>query len=319
MSSKLVLKDVGRTLNVDHNLINRWNKDLPVDNGRVMDLSDAVETIPTFIEARKKYPELFELALDLQSMPRSAGVHACFVKDTKITTDRGNKHIQNIVLGDKVLTKENRFRPVVELYVNECEKLITLKTKAQTITGTPNHPFWVRRLLEKEVKVLKEGKPLYGLEFTEPTWVPLEEVQAGDYVLSPDNPEVKRLRENLGPEESFERQIAYKLDEGIWLQVEEIIEKEEKTTVYNFQVEEDHSYTANGIAVKNCGIQIAPVDLSKNIPLRLGKDSKTKEKVVVTQYEGGNLESLGFLKFDFTKSHRGVIPGGVTPQIAGKS
>lgn len=77
LSSKIVLKDVGRILGIDHTYINDLNKELPSHNGKVMDLADAVEEIPSFQKASELYPELFELALDLQSMPRGAGVHAC--------------------------------------------------------------------------------------------------------------------------------------------------------------------------------------------------------------------------------------------------
>ena len=77
LSSKIVLKDVGRILGIDHTYINDLNKELPSHNGKVMDLADAVEEIPSFQKASELHPELFELALDLQSMPRGAGVHAC--------------------------------------------------------------------------------------------------------------------------------------------------------------------------------------------------------------------------------------------------
>ena len=80
LSSKIVLKDVGRILGIDHNYINNLNKELPSHNGKVMDLADAVEEIDSFRKARELHPELFELALDLQSMPRGAGVHACGIQ-----------------------------------------------------------------------------------------------------------------------------------------------------------------------------------------------------------------------------------------------
>lgn len=79
LSSKIVLKDVGRILDIDHNEINNFNKELPSSNGKVMDLADAVEEVPAIVAARKKYPKLFELALEVQSMPRGAGVHPCGV------------------------------------------------------------------------------------------------------------------------------------------------------------------------------------------------------------------------------------------------
>lgn len=79
LSSKIVLKDVGRILNIDHNEINDLNKELPSTNGKVMDLADAVEEIPAIIKAREKHPQLFDLAMQVQSMPRGAGVHPCGV------------------------------------------------------------------------------------------------------------------------------------------------------------------------------------------------------------------------------------------------
>lgn len=79
LSSKIVLKDVGRILDIDHNEINNLNKELPSVSGKVMDLADAVEEVPAIKEARIKYPRLFDLALQVQSMPRGAGVHPCGV------------------------------------------------------------------------------------------------------------------------------------------------------------------------------------------------------------------------------------------------
>lgn len=77
MSSKAVLKDVGRVMGFDHNTINSWNKDLPSFNGNIMPLDEAIHEIPTFVNAYKKYPDLFDLAIDLQGMPKSSGVHPC--------------------------------------------------------------------------------------------------------------------------------------------------------------------------------------------------------------------------------------------------
>lgn len=75
--AKSILKDVGRVMNINHDIINNWNKDLPSFNGEVMPLDEAIHTIPTFVNANKMYPDLFDLAIDLEGMPKSAGVHPC--------------------------------------------------------------------------------------------------------------------------------------------------------------------------------------------------------------------------------------------------
>lgn len=88
LSSKIVLKDVGRILGIDHNEINNLNKELPSSNGKVMDLADAVEEVPAIKEAREKHPRLFDLALQVQSMPRGAGVHACGIEISPVELRR---------------------------------------------------------------------------------------------------------------------------------------------------------------------------------------------------------------------------------------
>lgn len=97
LSTKMVLKDIGRVLGIDHNEITELNKHIPSVQGNVMPLADAVEEIPAVSDARIKYPELFEISLEAQSMPRSASSHACgyLISPTDLTVSvplmRGKK------------------------------------------------------------------------------------------------------------------------------------------------------------------------------------------------------------------------------------
>jgi DNA polymerase III subunit alpha len=84
MSTKSALKDIGRALGIDHNEITALNKLIPVHQGKVMPISQAMEEIPEVAEFREKHPKLFEHALQVESMPRSGSVHACGV----LITDR---------------------------------------------------------------------------------------------------------------------------------------------------------------------------------------------------------------------------------------
>ncbi|MDA1977074.1 DNA polymerase III subunit alpha [Bacillus cereus] len=79
LSTKSALKDIGRALGIDHNEINELNKHIPVSQGKVMPISEALEEIREVKEYAKKYPRLFELALEVESMPRTQGIHACGV------------------------------------------------------------------------------------------------------------------------------------------------------------------------------------------------------------------------------------------------
>lgn len=76
MSSKMALKDAGRVLGYEHAYLNELTNTIPSFNGKNMDLEDTLEEIPEIIEANKTNPELFELAVDIQGIPRSQSVHA---------------------------------------------------------------------------------------------------------------------------------------------------------------------------------------------------------------------------------------------------
>lgn len=76
MTSKAILRDVAKVMGVDHRQVLNWNKNIPAPNGNVMPINEAIVEIPIISEASKQYPQLFELANDLQSMPKSKGIHA---------------------------------------------------------------------------------------------------------------------------------------------------------------------------------------------------------------------------------------------------
>lgn len=76
---------------------------------------------------------------------RRNGSFACFVKDTEIFTNNGVKYIQDVEIGDMVITYKNRLRPVVQKHKNplgdrKIYKLEVQRNKPIYVTG--NHRFW---------------------------------------------------------------------------------------------------------------------------------------------------------------------------------
>ncbi|GIP20642.1 polymorphic toxin-type HINT domain-containing protein [Paenibacillus sp. J22TS3] len=72
----------------------------------------------------------------------------CFVAGTKIKTDEGEKNIEDIEVGDKVLSKDEEtgkqaYKEVTHLYRNDKEIIYELTVGDQVIETTDNHPFWV--------------------------------------------------------------------------------------------------------------------------------------------------------------------------------
>jgi RHS repeat-associated protein len=72
----------------------------------------------------------------------------CFTAGTKVLTDEGEKNIEDIKVGDKVLSKdevtgEQAYKEVTHLYRNDKEIIYELTVGDQVIETTDNHPFWV--------------------------------------------------------------------------------------------------------------------------------------------------------------------------------
>ena len=98
--------------------------------------------------------DLFKVAMTGTSMWGSAkdfGISYCFVAGTLVTTEDGQKPIEKIEVGDKVLsedetTGEVAVKTVTETYVNETDELIHIGVNGETISATPTHPFYVDKL-----------------------------------------------------------------------------------------------------------------------------------------------------------------------------
>lgn len=73
------------------------------------------------------------------------GAFACFVKNTQVYTNNGVKNIQDVQIGDLVITHKNRLKPVVQTHKNKLGdrkiyKLEVQRSKPVYVTG--NHRFW---------------------------------------------------------------------------------------------------------------------------------------------------------------------------------
>lgn len=61
LSTKSALKDIGRALGIDHNEINELNKHIPVSQGKVMPISEALEEIREVKEYAKNILDYLNL------------------------------------------------------------------------------------------------------------------------------------------------------------------------------------------------------------------------------------------------------------------
>lgn len=68
--------------------------------------------------------------------------------EPRVLTDEGEKNIEDIEVGDKVLAKDEEtgelaYKEVIGLYQNDRDDIIKLHVGNQIIETTSNHPFWV--------------------------------------------------------------------------------------------------------------------------------------------------------------------------------
>ncbi|KOP68476.1 hypothetical protein AMS62_26965 [Bacillus sp. FJAT-18019] len=133
----------------------------------------------------------------------------CFAAGTKVLTDEGEKNIEDIEVGDKVLAKDENnpdgelaYMEVTALYRNQRDDIIKLHVREQVIETTDNHPFWV------------EGKG----------WVFADDLQVGD-----------KLQKADGRNLTIDKVEFVKLDKPV--------------TVYNFTVADYHTYYVTDIGI----------------------------------------------------------------------
>ena len=138
----------------------------------------------------------------------------CFVAGTLVNTEKGLKPIEEVKIGDKVLTHKNRYQTVLDTMVHENRGIFKLKVQGSPMTEcTGNHRFYVR---DKS-------------DTSNPYWKAVQDFDGNELVAVPNS------------------------DDTLWMPVKKIeCDFDRVENVYNLEVENDNSYTANGLAAHNC-------------------------------------------------------------------
>lgn len=94
----------------------------------------------------------------------------CFVKGTLVNTSDGYKNIENVQIGDEVLTHKGEYKKVyntIAKRTNEVQRLKIAGCEEFFVTG--NHPFLARKKVT--VSTRKNGRSLHYVEMSEPCFV----------------------------------------------------------------------------------------------------------------------------------------------------
>ncbi|TGL25282.1 hypothetical protein EHQ47_04940 [Leptospira bourretii] len=142
----------------------------------------------------------------------------CFVAGTKVHTKEGLKNIEDIRVGDLVLSKSDEtgevsYRKVVETFIRQTDAIYTVSfADGTTLETTWNHPF----------RVKKQGYALEKFSIENTTWVQAKDLHPGDVALGANGKE---------------------------LAITDITIDEREETVYNFEVEGYHTYFVGEVGV----------------------------------------------------------------------
>jgi len=161
----------------------------------------------------------------------------CFIAGTKVLTEAGLVAIEKVEIGQRVLTHKGNWKKVVgKLEREEKKKLISING----IKSTPNHEYCIlhKDIIDGDGYLFipapyknKNGSSisLKGIEQLS-DWVPASELSKEEHLL------VK---------------VDYVNRTFDLVEIEEIKEIEYSGSVFDLEVEDDHSYTIEGIAVHN--------------------------------------------------------------------
>lgn len=130
--------------------------------------------------ATKKFthasPTLFNAGMKNQQLA------SCHAAGTKVSTvNRGPVNIEDVVVGDLVVTHTGSTKPVVQLHVNPLgtRTLYDLKAyKTPVVSVTGNHRFWaIKSMKHRGKRVVMQGQS--------PGWVSVDDLDVGDYIAIP--------------------------------------------------------------------------------------------------------------------------------------
>lgn len=103
----------------------------------------------------------------------------CFLAGTKVLTNSGYKNIEDLKIGDMVLTHKNRFRRVENIGMNQDKNIFSLKAQGGLKTYvTENHPYYVREMKRVWNNKLKRDER----QFSEPKWKEVKDLKNNDFV-----------------------------------------------------------------------------------------------------------------------------------------
>lgn len=231
-------------------------------------LGELREMFKDHVEDLRRMYEEEGLSVDEETLRRQAredieaGV-VCFVAGTLIHTRGGLKAIEEIKIGDEVLsyneqTGQTEYQPVLATYAHDATEIlkITIAGEETTPLGvTPHHLFYAHRARDNTGGEDADAEAEVG-------WLPADQLSVGDWLRRPD---------------------------GTWVQVVKIEYSASSAIVYNFTVADNHNYFVGLLGALVHNKSCKRKQYMGNTP---GKDSVTGRAVIERMEKAGTIRNL---------------------------
>lgn len=91
--------------------------------------------------------EIYDDAIALSDCVSTVGVHACYVSGSFIRTFSGIKKIEDVQIGDLVLTDKGHYKPVIKTMISKSNDIYRIKTgPSGEFMLTGNHPIFAQEI-----------------------------------------------------------------------------------------------------------------------------------------------------------------------------
>lgn len=214
----------------------------------------------------------------------------CVDSNSLIRTKLGYKCAKNIQVGDKVLTHKNRWKSVLKTLSRKSDNLLDIHCPGMpySLRVTKEHPVEIIINDDGSTKFVEAGLLKEG-DFIRIIFPKDNLIQDGSELSILENEYVHTLSDS---EKTFvfSGDLKFISEKCIGVKIDKI-NTEEGALVYNFEVEEDHTYQVAGFSTHNCFIfaeeddwreSVHPDDLSqkKQESIRRTEFLKEKYKIV---------------------------------------
>jgi len=183
--------------------------------------------------------------------------HGCFVAGTLVTTDRGDVPVEQIIPGDRVLTRDGYFPVEVATRTGVSVPVITVEfSNGKALTGTPDHPVFLIDGTQRPLNTLRYSDRVLGIPISgdekcrntkkETQW--LSSIAERRLAGSPAS--IMKQEPVLSAGQSSQLTDTHLCRP---VRVTAVRSSEaENADVYNLAVDGPSEYYANGILVSNC-------------------------------------------------------------------